>query len=333
MRRLRPALVAITVAITLASALSGCTFLSTIPGLVPDPPASGNIGSCLDGLNGADSDRYSVVDCDQPHLFQVTAVDQWPGMADAIEAADGDLGAVWDDIHLAGGTADSAEYGMWASRDCNEAAQRTVGIDDVVVDGHTAADLWLRIGGTYNVDLSLNSREKFVGENDVSTFCSLAWYDESGKPRLVDAPPFEQLVHPGFAPDMRECWSGNYSTISCDEPHAGQVLLAFDGLEAFGPELIDRAATGQPLEADWTTADDFCEQLLLQTIPSSANLADLGYLADIQVGYGWDEYDGAVDPDAVYFFACLAVAPETGDMLTGDVFEGTAAVDGSGSTA
>ena len=87
------------------------------------------------------------------------------------------------------------------------------------------------------------------------------------------------------------------------------MLVAFDGLEAFGPELIERAATGQPTEEDWATADAFCEQLLLQTLPFSANLADLGYLADIQTGYAWDEFDGTVDPEAGYFFACVAVGP------------------------
>ena len=43
-------------------------------------------------------------------------------------------------------------------------------------------------------------------------------------------PAFTELLHPGFPADRRECWSGDYSEIACDEPHAAQVLLAFDGL-------------------------------------------------------------------------------------------------------
>ena len=112
-------------------------------------------------------------------------------MTDMIDDADGDLGEVWDALHLANGTAENAEYGMWASRTCNEGAQRRVGIDDVEVDGHTAADLWLRVGGTYNVDLSLGSREQFVA-GDVATVCSLAWYDDirrAASPRPARSSP------------------------------------------------------------------------------------------------------------------------------------------------
>jgi hypothetical protein len=318
-------------AITLVLALSGCTLVSSlISTLSPDStPAALLDTSCLDGMNGADSDRDSIVDCAEPHLFEVTSIDVWPGMADMVDDADGDLGQVWDALHLVNGTAENAEYGMWASRTCNEGAQRRVGIDDVEVDGHTAADLWLRVGGTYDVDLSLGSREQFVG-GDVATVCSLAWYDGSGKPRLLDGPEFARLLHPGFPADRRECWSGDFSEIACDEPHAAQLLVAFDGLEAFGPELIERAATGRLSEVDWAAADAFCEQLLLQTLPFSADLSHLGYLADLQAGYAWDEFDGSVDPEAGYFFACVAVGPDVDDMLVGDVFEGTAAVEGSG---
>jgi hypothetical protein len=330
MRRLRAALVAIT----LATALSGCTFLSTIPGLVPDPPQAGLVGSCLDGMLGADSDRHSVVDCDGPHLFQITSIDQWPGMADAIAAADGDLGAVWDDIHLVDGSSEaSAAYGLWASRNCNEGGQRIVGIADVEVGGHTAADLWLRIGGTYNVDFSLASREDFVVGNDVSTYCSLAWYESSGEPRLISAPPFEQLVHPGFDADLRECWAEDYSPVSCAQPHAAQVMVEFEGLEAFGPEVVARTAAGEATDADWAAADAFCDELLTQTMPSTADFGELGFLAEGSSSYSWDEFDGAVDPDGAYFFACVAVAPEPGDLITGDVFEGAAVVDASGSAA
>jgi hypothetical protein len=321
-------------AVTLVLALSGCTLVSSwISTLRPDStPLPLDETSCLTGMNAADSDRNTVVVCTEPHLFEVTGLSTWPGMSDMVDDADGDLGAVWDALHLVNGTEENADYGMWASRTCNEAAQRRVGIDDVEVEGHTAADLWLRVGGTYNVDLSLGSREQFLA-GDASTVCSLAWYDDSGRPRLLTGPEFSRLLHPGFPADRRECWSGDYSGIACDEPHAAQVLLAFDGLEAFGPEVIERAATGQPTEDDWATEDAFCEALLVQTLPSTANLGDVGYLADIQPGYGWDGFDGTVDPDAPYFYACVAAGLAADDMLTGDVFEGTAEIDAPGSTA
>ena len=192
--------------VTVALVLSGCSLFTWLPG--PDvtaPPLA--VGVCLDGMNGADADRTSVVDCGEPHLFQITAIDQWPGMADALDAADGDRGAVWDDIHHAGGTAGSAEYGEWASRNCNEAAQRVAGITDVEVDGHTAGDLWLRVGGTYGVDLSLGSREEFVA-GDVSTICSVAWYDDAGEPLPDQRGPVRRgCCIRAFDIGLRECLS------------------------------------------------------------------------------------------------------------------------------
>lgn len=328
MRPVTAALCAVSVVLT----LSGCSLLAPListfrPDSTPLPLV---IGSCLAGMNGADSDRGSIVDCDEPHLFQVTSIDQWPGMADAIEAADGDLGAVWDDIHLVNGSTGSVAYGEWASRNCNEAAQRTVGIADVEVDGHTAANLWLRVGGTYGVDLSLGSREQFIA-GDVATICSMAWYDDSG-PRLLATLPFEKLVHPGFDPDLRECWADDYTAVSCAQPHAAQVMLSFEGLEAFGPDLVGRAAVGGATEADWDVVDAFCEQLLLQTMPSTADFGELGYLGETSASYSWDEFDGTVDAEGAYFFSCLALG-DPGDVITGDVFEGAAVIEAAGSAA
>ena len=150
---------------------------------------------------------------------------------------------------------------------------------------------------------------------------------------MLEGPAFARLLHPGFSLDRRECWSGDYSAIPCDQPHAAQVLLVFDGLVAFGPDLIERAATGQPTEEDWIAADEFCEELLLQTLPFSADFGELGFLSDLLAGYGWDEFDGAVDPEASYFYACLAVGPEVDSKITGDVFDGTAVIDTSGENA
>lgn len=315
MRRIMPALAA---AVVIAS-LAGCS-----PGAEDHSDEAYRDGACIDRMNGADSDRTALVDCDEPHLYEVTAIRAWPELTDWIARADGDFGAVWDAINLDDASPEALAYRTWASRACNEAAQYIIGIDQVEVEGHTAADLQLRVGGTYNVDDSLATRDELVRGGDGSTACALAWYDEVGAPRLVTGPLFAELVNPGFGLDRRECWDVDGRVGSCEQPHAAQVILEFDGLEAFGPELIARAATGAGNDADRVVVEGFCEGLLSQTMPSTLDFGDLGSRSDKAASLAWNAFDGTVDPEGGYVFACLAVGPQAGDLITGDVFDGTA---------
>ena len=316
-------------------ALSGCALLPGVPPL-PELPteavAAGPlaVGSCLDARIAADSDRDALVECEEPHLYEVTSIEIWPGMEATL--AGEEPGAVWDTMHIIDAGAGNEEYQQWAVRTCNAAAQDIIGISDVEVDGLTALDLGLQVGGTHGVDLSLASREAFVA-GDHRTVCSLFWYDDLRNPRSVSGPGFAQLLHPGFGLDRRECWSRDSSVIACDLPHASQVLLSFNGLVPFGPDVIERAATGHATDEDWRAASAFCEELLLQTLPFSADFGDLGFLADIERGHAWDVFDGTVNPKGSYFYVCLAVGRESDDLITGDVLDGTALIDTSGDGA
>lgn len=307
-----------------ALVLTGCSLLrAPLQQLLPDPATSAGplgIGSCLDGMNGADSDRTALVPCDELHLFEVTAIEEWPGMDDALAAADGDAGALWDEIHLLDGSEGATrDYGTWASRACSEAGQRMIGIADVDVDGHTASELWLFIGGPYGVDMSLGSREEFVA-GDHRTVCSLAWYQGGQAPERNDDRSFAHLREPGVSLLHRECWDSEYYEVPCTRPHTSQVVVGFDGVEAYGPELVQRVASGGWTEADIDTTDAFCEKLLPEVVPYGAPIDGLGYYAETFVGSGWDSFDGTVDPEESYPFVCLVLGYEDGDLLSGDVY-------------
>ncbi|MEO5920152.1 MAG: hypothetical protein ABIQ01_03320 [Pseudolysinimonas sp.] len=321
MRRLTPAIAAVVVVM----ALSGCGPSSEELGGVLE-------GSCLRSANGEHADPVSKVDCEEPHLFEVTSMGGWPGLGVAMADAGGDAGDVWDAIHGLDDSDDStvaADFATWASRACAEGAQRTTGISEVKVDGHTASDLWLRVGGTYGIDITTATRAAFIA-GDQGTYCSLAWYDDSGAARLLAGRPFSQLLGPGFDLDRRECWDVDDRPTSCARPHAAQVLLAFDGLEAFGPELIARAASGVPTDLDRAAGDSFCAELLRQTLPSVAETDEVGFVSEPAAGSAWDEYDGTIDPRGGYFYACLAVGPQGGDLVIGDVMDGTARLQATG---
>jgi len=301
--------------------LSGCALLAHLPGATTEPEEPVGplgIGSCLDGMIGADSDRDAVVSCEVPHLFEVTAVEEWPGMEDLLADASG-ADAAWYDVP------DDEGYIDWSSKACMQAAQRMIGIADVAVGDLEAGDMWLRVMGPYNVDMSLASRQAFV-DGDHRTVCSLAWYFDNQTPQRSDG-SFADLMKPGVDSDRRECWDSDTYVVPCARPHAIQAMLGFDGLIAFGDDLVKRVADGDASDDDWTTVDDFCEEVLYQALPATSNPDNLYYYGETAFGTGWDEYEDTIDPDLPYPFACLLLPEEDGQLLTGDVFDGDAAVD------
>lgn len=321
----------LAVAVAAMMVLSGCSLLTPLPGFPQSGPGAAEleVGSCLDGMSGADSDRRSVVDCDQPHLFEVTAVTEWPGMADAIEEAGGAAEA-WDALHVIVGSTgepEDPEYTEWASKTCESAAQRALRIDDVEVDGKTAGDIWLRIGAGYGVDLSLDTRDGFIA-GDHTTVCSVAWYDARNQPRKVTfekGTSFADAAGPNFPLKHRECWDTDYYVTPCTLPHGAQVLLGFEGVAAFGADFVETVGNGEATEKEWNLADDLCEELLFQALPGSADFGpDLGYLTEVGIGPSWDEFDGAVVPGEPYPFVCLALGPDEDSEFEGDIFDGSA---------
>jgi hypothetical protein len=310
--------------LALAFALAGC-------GLLPGLPFGGEVrgiadvavGDCLDGMIGFDSDRNAVVDCGAAHRYEVTAVAEWPGFAAAI-AESGDAGAAWDDVNL---SEEVSPYWMWASTTCSKASRDALGVDDIEVQGHTAAELWLTVGGEYGIDQSLPSRTGFLA-GDHRTVCSVAWYDENQEPRRVTLPDglrFADITDPGFDAGLHDCWSDAYVLTDCEQPHYGQVLAGFDGLDAFGDQFVVRAGNGTQTDEDWESSDAFCADLIGQALPETVDLDGLAVIADISPGAGWLAWDGDLDPAYSYRFACLAIGPGF-EPVSGDVFAGVATV-------
>lgn len=311
-------------ALVLAVLMSGCSLLEPIQS---GGSSSVSVGDCLGEMLGADSDRDSLIDCDEPHRFEVTAIVTWPGMADLVEEQGGDAGRAWDRLHTtdsATGGALITEYVDWAERECMAAAQRTLRIDDVTVGDLTAADIWLRLGGGWGVDLSLSSRDAFT-RGDHRTVCSVAWYDARNQPLQVEfgGATFADLAGPDFPLKHRECWDEEYYVTPCTLPHAAQVLAGFEGIAAFGPELVTRIGDGTASEADWLVADDFCGEVLDQAMPSSTDWEDLWYIADVAYNENWEALDGAADPELDYPMSCIAGGEEQGQLFTGDYMDGS----------
>jgi hypothetical protein len=311
--------------------LSGCTLLTpiTLQGSHADDTV--RVGSCLDGMNGNDSDRSAIVSCTDQHLYEVTGIAEWPGMAALIAA--GDAGQVWDDLHASDGSGAGGDYLTWASRECQRAALDVLGISGLVVNGDTALDVRLTAGGGYGIDLSLGSRREFVA-GDHRTVCSVAWYEDGPVPRSVTDPDgvgFAGYLGPGVPLSLRECWDIEGYVVPCTRPHGYQVVAGFDGAGVFDPDIIDRTATGELTDDDYAVIDEFCAQLSDALRPGKVAPPAAGFLGESTNAQAWDDYDGTVDPDGGYFYTCLVRPNDTDSRLTGDLFDGTLAAVADGS--
>lgn len=309
-----------------AFALSGCALLTpiTAPDLAPDGPVA--VGSCLDRMNGRDSDRTSIVACIEPHLFEVTSIEEWPGMASMLEGSD--PGKVWDAIHLVDGSGDGADYSEWASRECQDATLDVLDLNQVSMAGISSSKLKLIAGGSYGIDLSLGSRDEFVA-GDHRTICSVAWYDQDGPREVVDPSGigFAGYLGPGVPISERECWDSKGYEVSCTRPHAAQVVASFEAVDVFDDDIIEHTYDDTMTDDDYDLTDSFCDALMEQLLPRHVS-GEVGYLAEASQGYGWDDWDGKVSDDGGYFYSCLLVARDTEALLSGDVFAGDVTVEG-----
>jgi hypothetical protein len=316
-------------------ALIGCLILtgcSLIPLPLPFGQSRGagasevpEVGVCLADANGYDSDRRSVVECTEPHLYDVVGSAEWPGMDDAI-ADEGSEKAVFDLIiaNEPGSVVDA--YATWANEFCATALRDTVGWSTRVTD-----ELWVMPAVAYQIDRSLASRSDFVAGDHV-TLCSAAWWE----PLAYDAGvTVASMLEAEFPLDTRECWvetEESFEFASCDEPHTDQTVLRFEGQAAFGIDFIQ--APEEMTDDDWGVVSDKCWALASLLLPTFD--ADTMYTWPSADGEVWEELASAdADPDQPYFFAC-DIAMYDGSSFTGDVFGSTiepAVSGGSGSSS
>jgi hypothetical protein len=278
-------------------------------------------GACLESSHGRRSDRETIVPCTEPHRYDVVAVDEWPGMADAIAK----LGArgVWEtmtgDAYVPQAEPDG--YRVWADRVCSDAVRDAIGWDSLSVRGLGADELWLEPMGGFEIDASLAGRTEF-DEGDHRTVCSIAWPAALAYPEGVT---IERLTSSGMPSASRLCllfvsedaWG---SEVDCADPHTDQMILRFDARVALGEEFLvpeERFAPGAYDELSY-----FCTDAVDVVFEGG----DPDFYAWGQTStwpvWSFDEADKPF-PEWRYFVEC-AVSRYDGEEFTGDAFEAVA---------
>ena len=291
--------------------LSGCSFLPLpLPfgpihdAAVPEAPEVG-VGACLAGANGVDSDRRSVVECNEPHRYDVVGVLTWPGMAAATR--DHDAADLFDDVLGDAELDASVEYFGWVFDACTTEVSRALGLDELGYDDAVR----LLPGGTYVIDASLASRADFM-EGDHTTVCSLAWMDDRDESTVISFAPGADITDyfgDGIPSDARRCFDefGDYA--GCDAAHYTQRIANFDLLGAFGEEFTGAELSEQQLDIVF----DYCEELVWELSPSEEE-----YILTYPL-YLPEDVPEAADPTAYYTWGCDIVAPD-GAVLEGDIY-------------
>ena len=302
--------------------LAGCTSLPfplplPIPhGAESSPLTAPGLGDCLDDVNGLDADGRSSVPCTEPHLYDVVAVAEWPGMADAV--ADGGVRPTWQTITGNSYNADPAPdgYEAWAGPFCTQAIRELAGWDDVVIRGDSAAELRLVPGGNFGVDYSLASLQDFEA-GDRRTVCSVAWGEPIAMPTGVS---IARLTTSGMPSEIRECyvWENGEAPLDsgCTEPHDAQVILEFDARVPFDDYFISAPDS----EDAYARIDHYCTDAIAAVFPQGN---------DEFYAWGWPDFvnwelSSSGEPlDRPYFVSC-AISRLDGVPFTGDAFEGEA---------
>ncbi len=295
----------------LLAALAGCAMPMPFPPSMPQGelvvPA---VDDCLDGMNGLDADWRAKVPCTDDHLYDVVAIGEWPGMADAVAA--GGARSVFRAI--TGSAGDGSEpYWDWAIGFCSGAVREAIGWDSL--DARFAR-LHVQPVGQWAFDMSLATDADFVaGEH--RTLCSVGWYEEHAR-RAGTA--FVDDFFGDTTPQTEECWTvddADATPVSCAKDHTDQAVLWFDARAAFGdayllgPDDFD--------ENRWNRANEVCFELVSRVLPGLS--AELGVWAWMRYPEQWSDLaDAGPEPGTWYLMDCLVGrydgGPSRGDLLT-----------------
>ena len=287
------------------------------------------VGTCLAETIGEDADFTSVVECDEPHRYDVVGTALWPEMEERI-SLDG-AEEVYDDISALRLDA----YWNWTDDACQALFRQSQDLDELVVEGKSGDDLNLNPIGTFFIDASLPAREAFL-DGDTTTLCSIGWLDAEGERTALSFPSGVDIG--GFVTgdigvvDAYSCFDrrgqDDQSAIPCSEPHNGEYLVVFDGAVALDPAWIASLDPESLGADDYTELDEVCAPLLNAVHPGL--LDDPGWIVWgdhlRNFGGGWTDFDGTVDLDQRYMFYCGVLRSDdstvTGSVVIGDLTEG-----------
>ena len=214
-------------------------------------------GTCIakevDDEDDTAPDLTSVVNCSEPHVYEILDVVDLPDNALRGKTDKEKLANRKDLAMLANQGEDqsdeNAAFFEFADPLCDEALRKHAGYDDITVKGKSAEEISLRpaLGAeVYTPWLNLMPKKQWL-EGKRQFICSVRYIEESEDEeppvKPVSSTNSEMLISmassPSFPIELRACFDVDrrddaVSFVGCDQSHASEALFTFDGDVVFG---------------------------------------------------------------------------------------------------
>lgn len=308
-------------------ALSGCTGPSA-PSHPDDPTPKGSaasavaIGTCLDGTvdnpnGGDDPDLTSVVDCSEPHLYEVTGFldlsSDWIDPAGSVKEIDAQRSNVADK-----NSAHHADY-VELSKGCSYLATIGAGLD-VELNGVDAEKAALVPYAMLAFDRSIPPAEYIARTGKAQLTCAVRYTDTNLKSRPAQSQDSSAALYSylsnGFPLENRICLENQGDKgmviVGCDKPHFAEPFAGFDAEQVFGKEFVERGAralsSGEELsDDDYATGDQACAAAFGGTVDGGSD----------EVAYLFLTANDWTDPSTdTYVGSCAIAAKDWSDHNT-----------------
>jgi len=280
------------------------------------PKAGQCISKEIKDLDDLAPDFTTVVDCTEPHVYEVVDVIDVPkrfleGKTKAERRANRTELAT-----VAGESVLKAKFERFAWDGCRPATLEAVGLSKLQIAGKPASEsgAYLLMGGALNW-LNLTPGGNWI-DGDTKLVCSIRFTEhiittQAVGPKPVRAaskePAYTDFLTADFPVGRRQCMTyddkGRRSLLACDKPHYGEMFFSFDAQMAFGEKFVKSIDITDPTKAQWEQLSAPCSDALPQLLGDGYD-DGLEAVAEPVPG-GWD------DESNYYLAHCLVVPKQS----------------------
>jgi hypothetical protein len=244
-------------------------------------------GTCIakevDDENDTAPDLNSVVDCSEPHVYEILDVVDLPdealsGKTDKEKLANRKDLATLELDETEAQSDQNAAFFAFAYPVCDKALRKHAGYDDITVKGKSAEDVALipALGAeVYSPWLNLMPKDLWL-EGNRQFMCSVRYVEDSEAEeppvKPVSSPNDKMLISsassPSFPVELRDCSDVDrkddaVSDVDCDERHTTEGLFSFDGDVVFGEKAMAPIfKSGNPTDEQMAPLDRTCTDSL-----------------------------------------------------------------------